>query len=72
MFSIARSVLIALIVIRNNITGAIAGWEYGHATFYGDISGRGTEGKYECISKFSKLLLASSKCLHTVFVKENA
>jgi hypothetical protein len=53
MFSIACSVLIALIVVGNNIAGAIAGWEYGHATFYGDISGRGTEGKCECISKFS-------------------
>lgn len=59
MFSIARSVLIALLILGNNIAGAIAGWDYGHATFYGDISGRGTEGKYECISKFSKLLLAS-------------
>ncbi|KAL6140736.1 hypothetical protein ACLB2K_059032 [Fragaria x ananassa] len=42
--SVAFTVLVALIVIDNNISGAIAGHDFGHATFYGDMRGRGTEG----------------------------
>ena len=60
-FSTACTMLILALVVdfRNNIVGAIDGWDNARATFYGDISGRGTEGKYGCISKFSKFLLAS-------------
>ncbi|KAL6128040.1 hypothetical protein ACLB2K_071398 [Fragaria x ananassa] len=44
--SIACSVLMILIVIDISIVGAIDidGWDYGHATFYGDVKGHGTEG----------------------------
>ncbi|XP_050379795.1 expansin-A4-like [Argentina anserina] len=45
MFSVAFRILVALVVIDHNIAGAVAaGWDFGHATFYGDSAGRGTEG----------------------------
>lgn len=53
--SIACSVLMILIVIDISIVGAIDidGWDYGHATFYGDVKGHGTEGKVWIICSYT-------------------
>lgn len=53
--SIVYSVLMTLIVIGISIVGAIDidGWDYGHATFYGDVKGHETEGKLWIICNYT-------------------
>lgn len=43
--------VMALIAIGNNIAGVMGVWDNGHATFYGDLRGKGTEGKYDGVSE---------------------
>lgn len=47
-FSTACTMLILALVVdfRNNIVGAIDGWDNARATFYGDIQGGETMRKY--------------------------
>lgn len=49
--SVAFCMLMALIAVGNNIAGVVGVWDNGHATFYGDLRGKGTEGKYDGVSK---------------------